>query len=770
VKHTALALIASAVLAGAASARDVVVRLTCDTPEQLEQVESVAASIWNCRYGVGAPIDVQIDESRVGELDRLGLTHTLVVPDVQAVFDAERGEIESRRRLRDITWFENYHTYDEINAYIDQLAGEFPGLVTVRTIGTSLEGREIRAFDVVSPDAPADAPVVLFNAGQHAREWIGPATTLYIADRMLREFGSDGRTSDVVNNVRVVFVPLVNPDGYVYTWNVNRNWRKNRRNNGDGTWGVDNNRNWSEYWGGSGSSDYGGSETYHGAAPFSEPETRALRDLALSEPHLVAHVDWHSYSQLLLYPYDGFQSSPIGSERDFFVALGDDMAETIWHTTGRNYTPEPGYQLYIASGTCSDWFSLGASARSWTFELRPEGSPGFVLPPDEIIPTGREMLGAALQLIERSGMPLLIDYPAGHPAFTEPETPTHVEAFLTDSTEALTPGSIAVSWRPQGGSFSPLSSSPVGANGVEFWLPPTPCGRTVEYTIDATTARGSAVRFTGTVLAIETTAYLDDDAETDQGWVYGDPSDTGTDGQWERGDPDRTLLQPDFDTSEGGTFCFVTGAAEEGYDLNNDVDGGTVSLISPRIDLTGAGGTDPTLSYQRWVYTWINDYFTDDWFRVSISDDDGATWTVIDEPTEKKGGWNLVEHRVLDYVAPTSEVRLRFQANDGAADSPVEMGVDDVRIIARACTGCGPADLTTQGAGAGDPAYGVPDGAVTAADVNYFVNAWVAQDLATADLTAQGAGVGDPGYGVPDGAVTAADLQYYVNLWVLGCP
>ena len=81
-----------------------------------------------------------------------------------------------------------------------------------------------------------------------------------------------------------------------------------------------------------------------------------------------------------------------------------------------------------------------------------------------------------------------------------------------------------------------------------------------------------------------------------------------------------------------------------------------------------------------------------------------------------------------------------------------------------------PADLTTQGAGVGDPGYGVPDGAVTAADLQYFVNAWIAGDLAIADITTQGAGSGDPGYGVPDGGVTAADLNYYVNLWVAGCP
>ena len=83
---------------------------------------------------------------------------------------------------------------------------------------------------------------------------------------------------------------------------------------------------------------------------------------------------------------------------------------------------------------------------------------------------------------------------------------------------------------------------------------------------------------------------------------------------------------------------------------------------------------------------------------------------------------------------------------------------------------CGPADLTTTGAAIGDPLYGVPDGQITAGDINYYVNAWVTTDLAIADLTTTGAGIGDPLYGVPDGQVTGADIQYYVNLWVAGCP
>ena len=90
---------------------------------------------------------------------------------------------------------------------------------------------------------------------------------------------------------------------------------------------------------------------------------------------------------------------------------------------------------------------------------------------------------------------------------------------------------------------------------------------------------------------------------------------------------------------------------------------------------------------------------------------------------------------------------------------------DVVPILGVVCR----ADFTTQGAGPGDPGYGAPDGIVTASDLSFFVNGWVAEDAAIADITTQGAGVADAEYLVPDGLVTASDLGIYINFWVADC-
>ena len=136
---------------------------------------------------------------------------------------------------------------------------------------------------------------------------------------------------------------------------------------------------------------------------------------------------------------------------------------------------------------------------------------------------------------------------------------------------------------------------------------------------------------------------------------------------------------------------------------------------------------------------------------------------------------------VQDYVSSTSpagtaEAQIAIVLEQDAANSGGSAYFDDALLdcLSGDCgagpVGCSIADVTTTGAGIGDPGYGVPDNEITAADIQYFVNGWVGGDLGIGDVTTTGAGIGDPGYGVPDGFITAADINYYVNFWILGCP
>jgi len=292
-----------------------------------------------------------------------------------------------------------YHTYAEIETELKELSQNFSQIANTSTIGQSIEGRELWAIkisDNVNQDE--EEPVVVFLGAHHAREWISVDVPFLIAKHFLEKYATDTLIARLVNNTEIWVVPMVNPDGHQYSVTTDRLWRKNRRNNGDGSFGVDLNRNYSYQWGGPGSSGDPFSEIYRGPFAFSEPETQALRDFLQSQSP-AALISYHNYSQLVLYPW-GYTYSP-APDRALLDSLAVAMADKIRAVHGVNYTPGQASTLYLASGDTTDWLYALFSVPAYTIELRPENSnPGFKLPEDQIQPTFEENLPAALLLID----------------------------------------------------------------------------------------------------------------------------------------------------------------------------------------------------------------------------------------------------------------------------------------------------------------------------------------------------------------------------------
>jgi len=163
-----------------------------------------------------------------------------------------------------------------------------------------------------------------------------------------------------------------------------------------------------------------------------------------------------------------------------------------------------------------------------------------------------------------------------------------------------------------------------------------------------------------------------------------------------------------------------------------------------------------------------------DWFVGidSLSLRDGSGW--VDSLVVDLYAYDSGTDAGTGFFSGNSDVTPHDPISDFSVTAPFagtpRLGTFTLTLLSVVGEPCSAADVTTQGAGAGDPEFGVPDGAVSAADINFFVNAWIIGDTAVADLTTTGAGIGDPGYGTPDGEVTGADIQFYVNLWILGCP
>jgi carboxypeptidase T len=288
-----------------------------------------------------------------------------------------------------------YHDYAEMMTEINALVASKPSIAQKLSIGTSHEGRDmplIKISDNVTVDE--DEPEILFNAHQHAREHLTVEMALYIMHLLIDNYGMDSRITNLVNTREFWIVPDMNPDGgeYDIATGSYRSWRKNRQPNpGSSAIGTDLNRNWGFQWGCcGGSSGSPSSATYRGSSPFSAPETQRLRDFVNSRvvggvQQIKAHIDWHTYSQLILWPY-GYTTANTtptlnADAQAAFAALGQAMAAS------NGYTPEQASDLYIADGTIIDWMWATHGIFSYTIEMYPgpSGSGGGFYPPDEQI-------------------------------------------------------------------------------------------------------------------------------------------------------------------------------------------------------------------------------------------------------------------------------------------------------------------------------------------------------------------------------------------------
>ncbi|EAT46817.1 AAEL002000-PA [Aedes aegypti] len=256
-------------------------------------------------------------------------------------------------QLEDPTFMNSYPTYDEINDYLVQIATENFEWIRFRIIGWSVEGRPIRAI-TINPDKQR---TIIVDAGIHAREWITVSTALYLIKKLIE----DGDQYRILHEYKWVIVPLVNPDGYIYSTETDRYWRKNRRRLSDKCVGVDLNRNFGFRWD-VGVNLFSGEchPGFRGYAPFSEPETRALRTVIDNNPDADLYINLHSFGGYLIYPWS-YDSAAVENVEDL-RKVGVSAARAMWHYGHHEYKVGSSSEIlrYQASGTSIDYaYSVG---------------------------------------------------------------------------------------------------------------------------------------------------------------------------------------------------------------------------------------------------------------------------------------------------------------------------------------------------------------------------------------------------------------------------
>ena len=290
-------------------------------------------------------------------------------------------------------------------------------LIHVDSVGATYEGRPILAVKIGPPDDSPIRPNVLFLGTHHAREWISTA----VAMKLIRWLADSGGAAISAHDVWVI--PVENPDGYQYTYTTDRLWRKNRRPNAGGTYGVDPNRNYPAFWGvdDAGSSGNEIAETYRGATPASELETQAVMAFHALHPPVVS-ISYHSYSGLVLYPW-GFRAGQLAPDLPRFQALaGTDLvpavADSVPGSSLDHYHPGPGWNLYTTNGEYTDWAYRTYGTIAFTTELTSGCCAngdyyGFEFPDDSVLvervfrdnlPFARALISASSDLAHAPGV------------------------------------------------------------------------------------------------------------------------------------------------------------------------------------------------------------------------------------------------------------------------------------------------------------------------------------------------------------------------------
>ena len=272
-----------------------------------------------------------------------------------------------------------YLTYEEALAELDEMLALYPDLISAKTVVNDQlthEGRPmhwVRISD--NPNIDEDEPEVMYNALTHAREPMGLMQMMFYMWYLLENYETNDEVKFLVDETEMYFIPIVNPDGYVYNQTIQPNggglWRKNRRLNDDGTYGVDLNRNFAYFWGldDQGSSPEPESQVYRGPGPASEPEIQMLEDFCVNRSFEFA-LNYHCYGNLLIMPW-GFSSTPTDEGETFSL-----FAEAL--TKENNYFAGTAVETvgYTANGVADDWMYGEVDEKEAIYSMTPEVGPG----------------------------------------------------------------------------------------------------------------------------------------------------------------------------------------------------------------------------------------------------------------------------------------------------------------------------------------------------------------------------------------------------------
>lgn len=683
-------LAAGSALAWTGDAPKMQVRLEWPTPAQLTTLQAIP-DLDPMKVLPGREIVLVSDPEQVARLEALGFELEVQIADMEEHYARER---EGYRN------FGLLYTYSEMITHLDTIHSLYPEITTAKfSIGTSIEGRTIWAMKVSdNPEIDENEPEVGFDGLTHAREPITVNVLIETIYELCENYGTDPELTFLVDNRETYFIPVLNPDGYVYNEQTYPSgggmWRKNRHAPIGGCYGVDLNRNYPYMWGGGGSSGDPCDDTYRGASPGSEPEVQACMNF-VNGREFVTYDTYHSVAGMVLLPWS-YTSSHTPDD-----AILRSIAGTMAGMAGYSYG-QPPELLYICDGTSTDWLygEQMLKPKIWAFCTEVDGS-GFW-------PTDSEVAGLVAENIPKNLY--LMKVAGGYPSLTGTVVtggdgdglPDPGETLdLTVTLQNLSPirgaQNVAVTlssldaYVEIADAQALVGTIPAGGSGgnagdpLTFMVDPA-CPEGHELTITVrVTADAFDVPYSYTWTVGEPPSFLADEMESGQGaWTHA-PVNTGWVDQWH--------LSTERNHTPGGATSWKFGDTGTGTYANH-ADG---ALVTPAVAI----GSAAQLRFWHWMDAEDSSYYQGrayDGGLIELSINGGA-WTQVtpqngythtiragsnpgpfpaDTPVFS-GTFAWREDRI-DLTGPAT-IQLRFRFGSDGADTQEGWHVDDVLIV-----------------------------------------------------------------------------------------
>ncbi|XP_069470066.1 carboxypeptidase O-like [Ambystoma mexicanum] len=399
--------------------RDQVFKVIPKTSEHVEHLQTLC-NIWLLdlwkpsqveNIHPGAEVHIRVPGSFLQQLKESLIQHSIsfeiLITNVGELINYSSDK--HQRKIKSLTDYNytKYHRMDEIYDWMDQIVEKYSDVVTLHSLGATYESRAILYLKIGAPSSKPKK-MIWMDCGIHAREWIAPAYCQWFVKEMLQNKESDPKIQKILQAIDIYIVPVLNIDGYIYSWTTDRLWRKSRSPHENGTcYGVDLNRNFNAKWCSIGASHNCREEIFCGTGPASEPETKAVARLVeTKKSDILCYLTIHSYGQLILQAY-GYTKEPSKNHHQM-LNVSQGAAAAILAKHGKEYrTGSASVILYSNSGSSRDWATDLGIPFSYTFELRDKGTFGFLLPEEQIQATCEETMAGMMTIISHVSAPYI---------------------------------------------------------------------------------------------------------------------------------------------------------------------------------------------------------------------------------------------------------------------------------------------------------------------------------------------------------------------------